>query len=155
MSIDLYVLAPERSEKVAQRFLETWLTGSVESASDYEFPQYSNEPSARYRSAAALIAKLIEQPHEPHAIYWQNPTDERVANGMLFFTSDGGMIVGLTIRTDDQAEAADFLLRLAATVNGQFGYMAFEQPPPDTIREFMAAVERSPWPRIVNGSVRD
>jgi len=95
MLTDLYVLASERSTLVAKHFKDTWLADFDEAASEYEFPQYADEPLVVYSSATDLIEKLIKNPNETHSIYCNNPRKDSVSSGMLFFTSDGSIIVGI------------------------------------------------------------
>ncbi len=55
---------------------------------------------------------------------------------MLFFTSDGGLISGLTVATEDPELAGTTLRQLAESVDARYGYATWEQPPPDTALEF-------------------
>jgi hypothetical protein len=70
---------------------------------------------------------------------------------MLWFTSDGGMIAGC-----DMFETAvmEGLRSAAATVEASFGYVTGEEPPPDTVGEFLT-ICRTADLRLVDGSVVD
>ena len=57
---------------------------------------------------------------------------------MLFFTTDGGLIAGLTVATEDLDRASTTLRQLAQSVDARYGYATGEQPPPDTTSEFKA-----------------
>ena len=154
MLTDLYVLASERSTLVAKNFKNIWLADFDEAASEYEFPQYTDEPLGVYSSATDLIEKLIKNPNEPYSIYWNNPQNGSVSNGMLFFTSDGRLIIGISVKTDKPGEIANYLQKLSKAVHGKFGYSAFEEPPPDTVQDFVDLVKASALPKIVEGSLR-
>ena len=69
---------------------------------------------------------------------------------MLFFTGDGGLVAGLTVR-DDEGEPADRLRRRAERVAGRDGYLAWETPPPDTVEEFRRTAAAADPPRLVDG----
>ncbi len=153
MVIDLYVLTSERSTAVAKQFINNWLVDFNESASEYEFPQYSVKPTVIFSSVVELIEKLIANPNEPHSIYWSNPKQETLRSGMLFFTNDGAMIAGVTLAEDDVLEIAHYLQELGKTVGGQFGYTTFEEPPPETIGEFIDKVKASSPPKLFKGSL--
>jgi hypothetical protein len=57
---------------------------------------------------------------------------------MLYFTTDGGLIAGLTVATSDLDLAGTTLRHLAETVDARYGYATWEQPPPDSAAEFKA-----------------
>jgi hypothetical protein len=63
---------------------------------------------------------------------------------MLFFTADNGLIVGLTVATDDPSRASTALSQLAESVDAAYGYATSEEPPPDTTSEFKARA-REGW----------
>jgi hypothetical protein len=137
-SLDLYALAGERSREAVRRFRDQWLTGFEESAVDYEFPQYSDRPDTVYSSPWELIDRLLAEPAQAHSLYWRNPSPGHVQHAMLFFTTDGALIAGLTVATSDLELAGMTLRRLAATVDARFGYATWEQPPLDRASEFKA-----------------
>jgi hypothetical protein len=148
-SLDLYALAGERSHRVMRRFRDRWLTGFEESADEYEFPQYAVRPDAVYGSPWQLIDRLLAEPTQPHSLYWRNPRPGHVLHAMLFFTTDGGLIAGLTVTTEDPGLTATTLRRLAKSVDARYGYSAWEQPPPDSASEFEAKARRAEDPRLL------
>jgi hypothetical protein len=137
-SLDLYALAGERSREVVGRFREHWLAGFEDSEVDYMFPRFADEPEAVYASPWDLIDRLLAEPTQPHSVYWRNPRPAHVLHAMLFFTTDGGLIAGLTVDTHDPVVAGNTLRHLAESVDGRYGYAKWEQPPPDTMSEFVA-----------------
>ena len=106
------------------------------SAAEYEFPQYSDRPDAVYCSPWELIDRLVAAPDQPHSLYWRNRRSAHELHAMLFFTTDGGLIAGLTVATADPNRAGATLRRLAQSVDAHYGYATWEQPPPDTTSEF-------------------
>ena len=146
---DLYVLAPERSKKVVQDFLFRWANGFEECADEYEFPQYSESPEKVYRSPLDLIERLISDRKAPHSIYWRNPRKELISMAMLFFTTDGFMIAGVTAETEDDAELRQLLESLASSLNSSYGIAFFEEPPPSSGLEFIAAVQAATELRVI------
>ena len=111
--LDLYALAGERSHEVVRRFRDRWLTSFEPSAAEYEFPQYSDRPGAVYSSPWELIDRLVAAPDQPHSLYWRNRRSAHELHAMLFFTTDGGLIAGLTVATADPNRAGATLRRLA------------------------------------------
>ena len=148
--IDVYVLAPERSAAVVQRFRAAWLGGFEPAAEEYEVPQYADEPEAVFATPEEAIEWLLARPDEPHALYWHGPRGGEVANGMLFFTEDGGLIAGLSVREEGPALAGR-LRSLADSVGAGYGYVVFEAAPPATAEEFRRAAAASDPPRLVDG----
>lgn len=153
MLTDIYILAAERTLATAKRFMDAWTHGLTPNASEYEFPQYSDNPSSVYSSPLELISALIQAPAEAHAIYWNNPTQNHVRTAMLFFTADGSMIVGLSVDSDQQRVLEDSIERLAVCLEARAGYCAYEEPPPDTRQEFIDNARRAAPPKIVDGAL--
>jgi hypothetical protein len=149
---DVYALASGRTRDTVERFTHEWLRGFRPAADDYELPRYATDPIAVYDSAEELIDVLLERPAEPHGIYWENTGEGSVATAMLFFTTDGQIIVGLTV-SGDQNTALQYLDRLAKTVDARLGYITGEEPPPDTAAEF-ADLARRARPALVDGAIQ-
>jgi hypothetical protein len=141
--LDLYALAGERSHDVVRRFRDRWLTSFEPSAAEYEFPQYSDRPDAVYSSPWELIDRLLAAPEQPHSLYWRNPRPGHELHAMLFFTTDGGLIAGLTVATADPDRARTTLRRLAQSVDARYGYATWEEPPPDTASGFKARARKA------------
>jgi hypothetical protein len=151
MLIDVYVLASERSSKYAYRFLDTWTKGFEQAADEYEYPQYATKPDIVLTEPKSLIERLIEDPTQPYSIYWSNLHDDLISSAMLFFTVDGGMIVGVSVAIDDLSKAAPYLRSLADDFDGRLGYATFEEPPPDSTEDFIKTVTLSAGPKILQG----
>jgi hypothetical protein len=149
MLLDLYALAPARTEAISNQFRSTWLRRFKESADDYEVPQYADNPDVIYTSVDDLIRKLVASPMETHAIYWRNSQPGPIRHGMLFFTKDGSMIVGLSVDEERSDHAKQLLCELATTIGAVHGYATIEEPPPDRTAEFLARA-RSASIRIGN-----
>lgn len=144
MQQDLYALAPDRTEATSDRFRSAWLRHFEESAEEYEVPRNSDHPDSVYTSVDDLIRMLAASPAEGHAVYWHNSQPGPILNGMLFFTTDGGLVVGLSIADEDADAARQILSQLAATVGAAHGYATFEEPPPATTPEFLARARSAP-----------
>jgi hypothetical protein len=124
--------------------------GFEKSEVDYVFPQYSDRPDAVYGSPWQLIDRLLAEPTQPHSLYWRNPRLGHVLHAMLFFTTDGGLIAGLTVATEDPDLAARTLRQLARSVDARYGYATWEQPAPDTAFEFEANARKTDsLPRVL------
>lgn len=128
---DLYVLCPERTEALAQRFLSEWAPNRVPAAAEYEIPQYSDKPTHLFEQPDELIAFLERNPTEKQAVYWRARRSDEVEHVMLFFTSEGGMVAGLSISDWDRPrdEIARIFFRLAGSVGARFGYVTAEEAP--------------------------
>jgi hypothetical protein len=128
---DVYVMARERTAGVAMRFLEMFVPMREQSAVDYEFPQYSEKPTTVIQTASEAIQHCEAHPDEAQSFYFRN-RGEGPAHGMLFFTADQGLILGLSV---DEHED-DWLFRLKEWANSNVGYIASEVPPAPTAAEF-------------------
>lgn len=128
---DVYVLARQRSGAVANHFLDTFVQHREQSAGDYGLPQYETEPAIVLESAAEAIHYCDSHPNEAQSIYFRN-LGAGPAHAMLFFTQDGGLILGLSVeRCEDE-----WFVRLKEFAGSEIGYISFESPPPATAAEF-------------------
>src|SRR5262249_30277922 len=128
---DLYVLARERSTATAERFLTEFAPDREVSADDYCFPQNANEPDLVLTSPTDAIRYCEAHPEESQSFYFRN-RGAGAAHAMLFFTSDAGLILGLSAEEGEEQKFFDMLRQHA---DSEVGYIDFEAPPADTVAE--------------------
>ncbi len=167
---DIYVLASKRSRSLVEKFQSVWMVGFVESADEYYWPSAANydqeKPTEIFHTAAPLLKKLLENPTEEYGIYWRNERDEMLTHGMMFFTSDGGLIMGLSLAyeisldgvlelgtMESPSPLTKTFVQLAESVEAKFGYTLVEQPPAfSKTEEFIAESQTYALaPRLVDG----
>lgn len=98
---DIYALASRRTEQAVTEFLDHFLPDRVESAAEYEIPQYSDAPTTVFTQASDLIRYCCDNPNEVHAVYWRSET--RPEHAMVFFYGDGGLIFGVSTPAEDRS----------------------------------------------------
>jgi len=130
---EIYILSKDRTMSTAQIFLDSFLPERFSLTEEYPYPQYSDTPEIIFENRNELIQKLVTNSNEPYSLYW-DVVDSEVINGMIFFTKDGGMIVGLAVA---QNKDEYFLKSISEAVGGEFGYISFDSPPPETQDEFI------------------
>jgi hypothetical protein len=130
---DVYVLSDQRSKAEVTRFLDRFLPEREEVADDYAVPHLSDRPEIVFAGADDLLTYLGEHPDRSHGIYWASRAvgDPRFA--MIFPTTDGQVVYGLSVERD----AAEFLAELKAHLGSPTGYVDFENPPPDNAPDFV------------------
>src|SRR5437762_487847 len=69
---DIYVLAPERSEGVVRRFLDTFVPHRSQGAMDYSFPLYAENPVATFTEPIEAIRYAADHPLEQQVLYFGN-----------------------------------------------------------------------------------
>ncbi len=147
---DVYVLAGDRSGTTVQRFLRQFAEGLEKAAPEYPMPQYADMPTKVYLHLAELVAYLVQASREVYSVYFcRNGTGEAVRNAVLQFTSDGRLIVGLTVYASDTSELGAYLKELSVTVEGSYGYWTFEEPPPSSAVQFIEVVRQADQPKLV------
>ena len=134
---DVYVLSRERSAAAADQFLNMFAPDREHSAEDYVFPQYADQPVAVVKSAMEAIRYCEEHPAEEQGMYFRN-LGAGPAHAMLFFTSDGGLIFGLSVVERED----EWFTRLKEYAGSEVGYITFEVPPPGTSTEFKEQAAR-------------
>jgi hypothetical protein len=120
-----------------------------ESAAEYFIPQYSDAPCTVFSDAESLFGYLITHQDESYSVYFSHlvPRSD-ILNCMLFFTSDGNVIFGITVSHMNQQELMVHLNELLELVNGKAGYIAVEEPPPLTTKEFICIANEAALGKI-------
>jgi hypothetical protein len=138
---DCYVLVNSRSKKLVQEFLAHFLPKRRAWADEYEVPQYSDKPEQVFRTTEDALAYLEEHPHEHHGLYWANEGRGDTRRGMVFPTSDGEMIYGLSCDAKDPKIADKLLDAMKLFLKSEIGCIAIEEPPPESAQGFKELVE--------------
>lgn len=151
----VYALAPERTRRSGEHVLDYFLPARHPVADEYEYPQYDDNASIRYKDVGELMSHLQSEPTSPYSLYWDSRTpqsDVQVEQGMLFFTEDGGMIVGLAV---PENLAGQTLVNLRNVLGAAWGMATGDEPPPLSALGFIAACRSASLPRVVNGVFMD
>jgi len=69
---DIYCRQASRDYSSINEFLDLFLPDRLESADEYEFPQYSDSPEVIFTSADEAISYLSEKSERVHNLYWKN-----------------------------------------------------------------------------------
>ena len=138
---DCYVLVGSRSKTLVEDFLAHFLPHHIASADEYQVPQYSDKPEHVFPTACDVLSYLERHASEAHALYWANEDPGNVRFGLVFPTSDGQMIFGISCDSDNEKVANKLLHSMKQFFKTEFGYITGEEPPPETAQEFMEIVE--------------
>jgi hypothetical protein len=142
---DLYVLSGSRKQETVDAFLVTYAGHMEEAAAEYPFPQYADHYDKVYHDIGSLVTALLGNPRMSYSLYFNSRNHgDPIQSAMLFFTTDGHLIAGLTV-TCGQDQLDGYLQRLVNCVAGEWGYAVVETPPPLSKAEFVAEAERSPF----------
>ena len=144
---DIYVIKESRSKKIGIEFLNHFLPAREESADEYLIPQYSDEPIQKFDKADEIMSFLEINKEYSQSIYWRNIDDENPnKHGMIFYTSDGNMIFGISRNADmtgnlntDNEDGC--LNQMKAYFETHLGYIHYENPPASTLNEFIEIVD--------------
>ena len=136
---DIYGLSVTRTSNEIYRFLEHFLPSAVESADEYEIPQYSDCPHTVLQTADELIAHCCENSNEVHALYWRSDSIQRHAE--VFFLEDQNLIFGISTPSEDPS-AVDAVARdLCSFLNSSDVFVTYEDVPPENTNEFRVVLE--------------
>jgi hypothetical protein len=129
---DVYALATARTTDEVQRFLAHFAPEREESADDYTIPRFSDSPLYVFDRANEVIEYCVSHLTEPQSIYWRCLRESGPAHAMVFFTTDGALLLGLSVITDED----QWLKDLKAFAGSNVGCVLFEEAPPDSAEEF-------------------
>lgn len=131
---DIYALGGARTEQSIEAFLDRFLPSRIESADEYEIPQYSASPTVVYTNAADLIRHCCKNENEVHTIYWRS--DAQPEHAMVFFLRDGGLIVGVSTPSDDSQRVDRIATDLGGLFDTEEVIVAYEDLPPESTKDF-------------------
>jgi len=141
MTQEIYALSGARNSSVANVFLAKFLPKRSGFASDYPVPECADSPTIVFPTTDTLMTYLDTNVQETYSIYWNNLDEvSQIRQAMLFYTSDGCLILGLAVAESQSKRLLDGLIGFAGTQHGMFGH---EERPPETAREFIQACQKS------------
>jgi|GEM_PF-3449116 len=148
---EIYVLCRTRSKLIANVFLDSFGKSRTQVAEEYPYPEFADEPEITFKNPSELIDRLESDCDSSYSVYWDCHSADEPEQVMLFFTSDGRMIVGIGgPRNSIETE----LLKIIAIVDGEYGYVTSGSCPPDSCDEFAEIAKASTLPNVVEGRLR-
>ena len=143
---DIYVIKKTRSRKLANEFINHFLPKNEECTECYELPQFGKETVLEFSDVNKLMDYLEMNSNETYKIYWKNLDDKSLnCFGMLFYTSDGCIIFGIsrdTFISDNTNNEDNCLEEMKAFLDTDKGYICYESMPEMTYKEFVNTVNR-------------
>lgn len=136
---DIYGLSTIRTPGEIRRFLDRFLPSHLESADEYEVPQYSDSPHIVFQTADELIAYCCENPSEVHAIYWRSDVVPRHAE--VFFLADRNLIFGISTPSEDHSAVDAAAGDLCCFLNSSDVFVTYEDVPPESTIEFRRVLD--------------
>jgi hypothetical protein len=139
---DIYGLAKERTEDAVMEFLDHFLPSRIESADEYEIPQYSRTPVTVFTQASELIRHCCAHRGEVHSIYWRSDIQEE--HVMVFFLADGGLVVGVSTPADNHEKVDRIALDLVRFLDDEEIIVTYEDLPPASTESFRSLYDSLP-----------
>lgn len=139
---DIYVISEKRDRKTIEEFLNQFLPARDETADEYEFPQYSDNPEIIFSTVEEALGKSIADPELDYRIYWRALNEAKPEHAMVFFLDDGYVIFGLS--TDDAYPeyVSDLLSKMKSFLGSSLGYIGHEaSPDADSIEQFKREID--------------
>jgi hypothetical protein len=141
---DIYSLFRRRDRATIDSFLYQFLPAREEVADEYWIPPYASTPSVVFHSASELLDYCCERPEQEHGIYWRSIGGAPPEHGMVFFHTDGSMVLGLSTDSADQDLVDRLCGELGSMGHAVASYITHEDLPPSTAVEFIALVQTLP-----------
>jgi hypothetical protein len=141
---DCYVLTNERTKQFIYSYLDNFIPNRQETADEYQFPEYTDNPTTIFKTADELIDHLEKSQNDIHTIYWSNKDKSEIRGAMCFFTNDGRLIAGLYCETkcpDTTIEERHFKA-LQKFCKSNIGYITYEDPAPHDTMKFLEQIEK-------------
>lgn len=132
MYIDIYVLAPNRSRETLDKFMREMLPDAEPNAEDYPIPQYSESPEFVLNTADELITHCCAHTEVSYYLNFRNVHSGDPHFVVIEFLKDGGLVLGVSVRTSSEAEWDRWLEKMKSATGAEHGYWTTEEPPEDT-----------------------
>jgi len=139
---DIYVISEKRDRQTIEEFLNEFLPARDETADEYEFPQYSDNPEVMFRTADEALKKSINDRELDYRIYWRALNDAKPEHAMVFFLADGYVIYGLSTDDAHPEYASDLLSKMKSFLGSSLGYIGHEaSPDAENIEQFKREID--------------
>jgi hypothetical protein len=135
--MDIYVLAHERSSVEVERFLTHYLPDRERSDLDYWVTLDGTHPAAVLDSPEDMARFCEANPEAESRAYWTSHANGDVHSAHVFFLQGGGLVLGLSVVTQDQKSRESWLTDLLTFTRSEYGYWTFECPPENSVSEFI------------------
>jgi hypothetical protein len=144
--MDIYALSPERSAAVVERFLARFLPHRAPADANYTVWVGSDEPAAVFDTPEELAAFCQAEPRADARAYWTSRAGGEPHSAHVFFLTDGGLVLGLSVATQDHGACDRWLADLRAFAGAAHGYWTGECPPEDNVAVFSEVAQRHTAP---------
>lgn len=129
-ALDLYVIFRDRSAKRIAGLLDELIPGRHVAAGGFEVSDNGKEQVLRNDTA---VMNYAEKHHSAETVIYYNADHDYVTSGIVCYTSDGYVILGLTVFEDANETAFKKLVSVSSPL---LGFMEWECPPPFSHDEF-------------------
>jgi len=135
--LDCYVLAPSRTARSAEDFLDNFLPERTQSFDSMDPAEVLGIPLISTLRDVLLF--LEDHPALEYRMYWRNTQDAEPYHAHLSFNTDGTLILGLSVCDNHKPDVAEqFLRQLESFAGTGRGVLAWETPPPGNEDAFRA-----------------
>jgi hypothetical protein len=135
--IDCYVLAPERSAKLAMAFLDRFVPDRDPSFDPNEPSEVLGLPKGTFLDD--VLSFLETNKDSEYRMYWSNSEKQEPYHALLAFNADSSLVLGLSPCVDDKESTAIEYLKLMKDFAGtNSSIWGVEMPPPASCEEFFA-----------------
>lgn len=140
--IDSYYLIDNRQfEIVCDFFAKYFPMGGRELATEYPFPEFSDDPERIYYSVNELLLHLENNPNYEYTLYFENKDSlSEIKQITLQYTDDGKIIFGVSIIGNDPSsiDSIRIFKEVRGYLNSRIACATIEEPPPGNSDEFIS-----------------
>lgn len=135
MFIEIYILLDSQKREQIEFFIASYLEGFKAAAELFEVPQYSRVTEFSTEKIAEILEYLYNSKGLGYQLYWNNPQDGDIINGMVFFNEDGSLILGVSVRPEDEER---YSLKLKEDFKSQYLMIYGVKLPPLSRKGFIS-----------------
>ena len=135
--LDAYVLVEDRSKSKAEAFLAKFAPGFRPLVDEYDIPYRANQPERFLRGTASLLEFMEANASYRHVAYFAPRSVTPIRYAIVAFTTDGHMILGLSVIEEEENLARTLLARLEAFAESDLSFYAAETPPSPNRASFL------------------
>lgn len=139
--LDVYVLAPERTQAMVERFLDHFLPDREPSGNEYWVRLGDVYPVVEFDHPLDMARYCEAHPETEARAYWHATSPGDVHSAHVFFLP-GGLVLGLSVWTYEpslfRVVGDGWLEQVRSFARAEHGYWTHECPPEDTVAEFIA-----------------
>jgi hypothetical protein len=134
------VLLEDWTSEAFTRILDHFIPNRAETAEDFEFPQFSEEPEFLTTSSLEVVKRLEGRTGETYQLVWRNTSNASPGVIAAYFLEDGEVAISLAMVASSPEEALE---QVVSQIECEYAFVSCITDPFATRADFVSMYENT------------